>query len=218
MIRTLLFTTLFVIFVAVSTTHAAIIQIAIEARVSQVEDPANLLESNIAPNDLITGTYTYNSDTPDTNPSSSEGAYWHDSTPYGINLSGGGYDFETDPTDVEFSIAIGNNWGTLNEDIYSLNSRNNLPLSNGVGIDYIIWQLNDSTGQAISNTDLPLVPPVLDDWESIFGLYIQSDKYGPNDDSFLIISHVESAVLIPEPGMIYLLSIGVFGQMRREKH
>ncbi|MCK5113684.1 MAG: PEP-CTERM sorting domain-containing protein [Phycisphaerae bacterium] len=215
--RTLLLTTLFVIF-AVSATHADIIQIAIQARVSQVDDPANLLEGNIASNDLITGTYTYNSDTSDTNPDPDIGSYWHYSPPYGINLSGDGYNFQSDPTDIEFLVGLGNDRYVEEEDYYIIRSRNNLSLSNGVGIEHISWQLDDPTGNAISSIDLPVGPPLLSDWESIFGLYIQSDKFGLNDDSFLIIGHVESAVLVPEPGMICLLSFGVLGLMRRGKH
>ena len=214
--RTLLLTTLFVVFVAAAITHADIIQIAIEARVSQVYDPANLLEDNIAPDDFITGTYTYNSDTPDTNPSNSEGEYWYYSAPYGINLLGGGFVFQTDILNTEFKIGIGNNYGFNEEDLYVLQSFNNSPLSNGVGIDHISWQLDDSSGQAISSDTLPLLPPNPEDWNPASNLYIRSEKI--DNYSFEITGHVESAVLVPEPGLLCLLSLGVLCLMRRKKH
>ena len=216
--RTILLAVFCVILTAASTTHAAIVQIAITARVSQVDDTANLLEGNIAPDDLITGTYTYDSDTPDTNPLSTVGDYWHNSEPFGVQLIAGSLSFESDFSNIDFLVELVNNAIYDQSDGYIFISYNNLPVLNNIGIEYISWQLDDPTGNAISSINLPTGPPILSDWQSIAGLTIKSEKIGVNHDTFYIKSHVESAVLVPEPGMICLSSIGVLGLMRRVKH
>jgi hypothetical protein len=49
--------------------RAALITIEITAEIDSVSDPYGHLEGNINVGDIITGTYTYESTTPDTNPS-----------------------------------------------------------------------------------------------------------------------------------------------------
>ncbi len=185
--------------VGVPRARATLITIEITAVVDSVDDQGNYLEGQIEVGDIITGTYTYESTTPDSNPSSYIGHYWHYDPPAGISLMVGGFDFRTDPGNIEFLIGIVND-GTSGDDSYWLISYNNLPLSNGTLVDSIGWQLNDPTGNALSSTDLPTTPPVLDDWQSIVGLRLEGDR------AFIIGATVTSA--IPEPATILLLGLG----------
>ena len=211
--RTLLLTTLFVIF-AVSATHADIIQIAIQARVSQVDDPANLLQGNIAPDDLITGTYTYNSDTPDTNPLSTVGDYWHNDIPFGVCLFVGGYEFRSDPDGISFLLEIADNHLVGSPfDKYEIISYNNLPLSPNIPVESISWALVDYDSNILSTTELPSTPPSLLGWNTN-----TLSIYNTKGAIYNIEACVESAVLVPEPGMICILSLGVLGLIRRGKH
>jgi len=74
-----------------SPVQAEIIRIAIEATVDWVNDPCDYFEGNISPGDIITGTYTYDSATTDSNPLPTGGDYWHYESPFGISLSVGEY-------------------------------------------------------------------------------------------------------------------------------
>lgn len=189
-----------------SVVRAEIITIAIEATVDWVNDPCDYLEGNITPGDIITGTYTYDSDTVDSSPLTTVGDYWYYDSPFGISLSVDGIDFRTDPCNVNFLVEIINDHGPLNRDGYYLNSSYNLPLTNGLPIDYISWQLDDSTGQAISSIELPITAPSLTDWEEFWGLRLESTKRkdinGVYYEGFLISSSVTSAVVVPEPASI----------------
>jgi hypothetical protein len=190
---------------------ATLITISIEAEVDYVEDLGNYLEGRINPGDIITGTYTYESTTPDTNPSAYVGDYEHFAPPAGVSLSVGGFDFMTDPMNVDFLVAITNDGisGGLH-DSYWICSYNNLPLSNGASVDEITWALRDPTASALSSDALPITPPVLDNWQSMVGLRLEGERAG-----YIVDAHVTSAV--PEPGTIGLLTIGTLLLIRKQK-
>jgi hypothetical protein len=186
---------------------ATLITISIEAEVDSVEDLGNYLEGKISPGDIITGTYTYESTTPDSSPLDPiVGHYYHYSSPAGISLNVAGFTFQTDPMNVEFLLGVGNN-GPSGDDIYWLASYNNLPLSTGVLVDRIVWQLNDTTGTAFSNDALPTTAPILGEWQENL-LRLQGDR------AYAIDAHVTSA--IPEPGTLVLLSLGGLLLIRRD--
>ena len=190
-----------------SPAQAEPITIAIEAVVDRVDDPSSYLGGKIKTGDIIAGTYTYDSSTLDSNPSPSVGDYQHFDPPAGIFLSVGGFDFQTDPANVYFLIEVANDhpWfdPDINKDNYLLISYNNLPLSNDTLVDDISWQLDDRSGQALSNTSLPLTAPVLGDWQDGNSLRVEGV---PRQTDFFIDAHVISA--IPEPGTLILLSLG----------
>ena len=198
--------------------HAQIITIAIEATVRQVDDDAGLLEGAIAIDDIITGTYTYNTDTPDTHPSSTVADYEYYESPYGTDLLCNGLEFKTDPDNVDFLLKIINDkdYGYGDEDLYLFISRNNLPLLSGIGIQYISWQLNDYSGTAISSTALPAIAPILTDWILPVGLWVRSEKIGDNYNQFYIYADVTSAEIIPEPGTLILLGAGMLLLRKRK--
>ena len=182
-----------------SPAQAEPITIAIEAKVDSVEDRDGYLGGKIKPGDIITGTYTYDSSTPDSSPSDPiQGNYWHYAPPAGISLTVGGFDFRTDPSSVEFCILIRNN-NMSGYDIYGIDSRNNVPLSNGTLVGYILWQLNDPTAGALASDGLPTTPPSLEQWQAnVFRLGA--------DRAYLVDAHVTSA--IPEPATVMLLTLG----------
>jgi hypothetical protein len=176
---------------------ATLITIQIEAVVDSVDDSGNYLEGQINPGDIITGFYTYESTTPDSNPLATIGRYEHHVPPHGIFLSVEGFDFETDPANVDFLIEITNDYPP--NDDYFLLSHSNLPLSNGVLVDSISWWLYDPTGSALSTDALPVTAPLLNDWQ---GNHLRLE----GDRTFLIDAHVTSA--IPEPTTFLLLGLG----------
>ncbi|MHC4742866.1 MAG: PEP-CTERM sorting domain-containing protein [Planctomycetota bacterium] len=186
--------------------QAELVTIQIEALVDSVLDEGNYLEGKVQVGDIITGWYSYDSSTADSNPSEYIGMYEHYSSPYGISLSTGGFVFETDSANVDFSVSVGNAGGPYSMDNYRIVSRNNLSLSNGAPVDTISWQLDDPTGNALSSDALPTTAPVLDDWQSNTLSFGTVREYG-------IFAHVTSAV--PEPGTVVLLAIGGLVLRRR---
>lgn len=184
--------------------EAALVTIQIEAVVDSVDDPDNYLEGLVAVGDPITGTYTYDTDTPDSTPEyATVGRYEHFAPPAGIYLTVGGFEFETDSLNVDFLMAIADNVtsGGLH-DSYWIQSYNNLPLVDETFIVTIFWTLRDYSATAISSIDLPMTAPVLDDW----GVNLLSFGAGTRARGFVIEGHVTSA--IPEPGTMVFLGLG----------
>ena len=174
--------------------QATLITIDIEAVVDSVSDEGDYLEGNIEAGDIITGFYTY-----DSSVTRLPGErYQFDSAPCGVFLSAGGFDFETDPSNVYLEMGIGNDlsWG----DTYFFISFSNLPLSNGTVVDGISWSLKDPSGTALSSDALPTTAPILDQWgDNRLRLHGERGQY-------IVDAHVTSA--IPEPATIILISIG----------
>jgi hypothetical protein len=173
--------------------QATLITTEIEAVVDGVSDERNYLEGKIKVGDIITGFYTY-----DSSVTRLPGErYEFDSPPCGVFLSVGGFGFETDSRSVDFEMGIGNDlsWG----DTYFFISFNNLPLSNGVAVDTIRWQLDDPSGTALDSTALPEGPLILDDWQENILTFGADRLYG-------ISAHITYA--IPEPVTIMLVGIG----------
>ena len=184
--------------------EATLMTIAIEAVVDDVQDPDNYLNGRIQIGDVITGTYTYDTDTPDSNPSIYIGMYEHHTSPYGIKLTIGDFVFQSDPGNIDFLVSVGNAGGPYERDNYLIRSYNNLGLYDDVPIpiNHIMWQLDDESASAVSSDALPVTPPMLDDWESVFGLRISADRMWGIDAT------VTSVELIPEPATLLLLSFG----------
>src|SRR5438132_4524153 len=174
-----------------ASANCAQVRIVIRATVSLVDDPDNLLNNTVAPGDIITGIYTYNSFAVDSNPLPEVGDYRYTTAPNGIRLSVNGLTFGTNPADVDFLLEVINNYQNL--DNYVLISYNNLFAVSASGqlvMNTISWQLDDPTQTAMSSAEFHRTAPVLSDWQSFFGLNIMS--FG--DNHFLIRSDVTSAV------------------------
>ena len=180
------------------------VTIKITAKVSSVDDRNNLLGEAIKVDDIIEGTYTYESTTPDSNPSDETvGDYrYHDSV-FGITLESNGLIFKTDPDSVDFLVEISNDHYS-GFDNYLLRSYNNLPLPGGVYVHHIAWQLDDATHTAISSDALPVEPPVLTNWQSVCGLTITGGSCAEHDplcrpmsmsSDFFIRAHVITATI-----------------------
>jgi len=203
--KTIVITAIGILGLIASQTQAALIEIAIEAEVTTVDDPGNLLEGKVNVGNTITGSYKYDSETPDSSPDDPvQGNYWNYSPPYGVSLNVGGFNFKTELNDVEFLIFTRNNLGT-GHDRFGFGSYNNMPLSNGIPLGTITWLLEDSTGSELQNDHLPLIAPILDHWDYDNSLSIEG---GERTGDFMIIGEVTSAVLIPEPASITLFTFG----------
>jgi hypothetical protein len=171
------------------------VKIAFTAKVSDLQDVSNVLEDNVKVGDTLTGTYTYNPSTKDTNADETVGDYHHVKKPYGIIVNAGNLVFKTDPKNVNFLVEL------VNRDLddhYLLRSYTNLPLSNGIPVEHISWQLDNETGESLSSASLKKAPtpPKLQDWIDPFGLTIIGGDESDFENSFFIRAHVDSVKLI----------------------
>ena len=122
-----------------ASASAEIIEIGLTDNVTYIDDQGGLLGGQIAIGDIITGSYTYDTSTPDSNPLSTVADYVHSSPPYGVSLSVCGFTFQSDPDNPYFLIEILNDHTGM--DGYLFRSYKNLPLPNGLEVDHISWQL-----------------------------------------------------------------------------
>jgi hypothetical protein len=174
-------------FQSIPTKSPGVITIKIDAQITGVQDTNNLLEGKIKVNDSITGKYTYDSGTPDSNSDPHVGVYKYNSSTYGIKLEAGGFVFETNSSDVDFGISIADNFSYYyNWDLFTLESNNNSELSNGLLVIYIGWGLIDTTGNALSSDALPTTAPVLSDWEENILIIMGSSSSYPYDSYFIM--------------------------------
>jgi len=183
--------------------RGALITIEIEAVADIVDDPFGYLEGKIRVGSIITGSYTYDLSTPDTSSLIYVGHYEHWAPPGGIWLTVGGFEFKSDPANLDFVVEIVNDSvsGGLH-DTYILRSYDNLPLTDGTSVGNISWTLRDSSATALSSITLPMNVPVVDDW----GFNRLSFGGGTRAKGFVIEGHVTSA--IPEPATMVLLGLG----------
>jgi len=173
-----------------TSASCARVKIEINATVSLVDDPDNLLHNAVALGDIITGIYSYDSFAVDSNPLPQVGDYYYITAPNGIRLNVNGLTFATDPRDVNFLLELVNDY--QDSDNYVVISYNNFFSVSATGMfvmNIIDWQLDDPTQTALSSTALPRNAPILSNWQSIFGLSISSD----GDNHFLIRANVTLA-------------------------
>jgi hypothetical protein len=154
-----------------------LITISVRARVLAVYDPCNFLEGNIKIGHKITGTYTYDADTPDYYPEYSDrGLYIMNDTSCGVEFNVGGLTFKTDQHNPLTKILILNDVefeGKVN-DVMEVHSTLDFPLSQEV-VSFFYLEFIDSTATALSSIALPTKAPVLRKWENkslyIYGFY-----------------------------------------------
>ena len=92
------------------TAGCARVKIEISAIVTLIEDDDNLLNNRVAPGDIITGIYTYDSFAVDSNPLIEVADYRYTTAPNGIRLNVNGLNFGTNPADVDFLLEVVNNY------------------------------------------------------------------------------------------------------------
>jgi hypothetical protein len=201
------------------TLQAQIVEIAITAEVSLIDDPCNLLGGQVNLGDTITGSYIYDLSTPDATPDPESGIYWHYNSPFGIYLNAGPFVFQSDPDNVEFLMQIVNDEGPSLRDVYLFNSYNNLNFNEDVFVDNISWQLNNTGGEPFSSDQLPAGPPPLGVWQDDYGLNIRAGVYIKHESDFVQMFHISSEVvslqLIPEPATIFLTGFGAIALLNK---
>ncbi|HJU43404.1 MAG TPA: hypothetical protein VJ691_11340 [Vicinamibacterales bacterium] len=124
---------------------------------------------DIGVNSPISGCYSFDLSTPDTNDLATVGDYVHPAGPYGVAIQIGSYSFQTNRIAGGFLIEITDNHNS--SDNYLFRSSNNL-LSSGLLVPEISFQLDGfSTGAHVSSA-LSSFPPDLSRYQQNYGLRI----------------------------------------------
>jgi hypothetical protein len=174
-------------------------------KVSHVRDSGRLLDGSVQLGSRLTGTYTFDPKTPDSNNDPTVGDYRHSTAGYGLRVKIGKYEFKTDPAKVNFLLEV---VARPKRHAYLLRSYNNVSSGPGLAaaaIDHISWQLDDRSGKALASDALPLQPPVLSAWRSHFGLTLNGgrDRRKGVRDELFIRGHVEFIWWnLPAPGQL----------------
>src|SRR5262249_20430546 len=108
-------------------------------KVAHVDDPGGLLNGSVGLGSKLTGAYTFDPGTPDSNKDPTVGDYWHKAAGYGLLVKVGKYEFKTDPAKVNFLLEVVDR---PRSDSYLLRSYNNVssgPRLPADAIDHISW-------------------------------------------------------------------------------
>jgi hypothetical protein len=175
---------------------------------------AYLYQETIHEDVTFTGIYTYDSATINSSSQSGLGNYIHNS-PYGFNISLGGFEFKTAVNHVgQFGISIFNDYSLQTYDRYIVHSEQNVSLSTGLSVNSIGWDLYDNMHTAISSVALPTSAPIIGDWPTN-QLFIGCGGLPYGNSTLAIWGTVTQAVIVPEPLTGVLLMTGVFFLRRR---
>ena len=151
----------------------------ISATVYNVGDMGNSLEGSVIPGDKITGTYTIDPATPDSDPSPEYGHYLHNTGSVGFDLNLNNHSLKSDDTIPGHMLEayVMNSFS----DHFSMGSWGNQPLANGANVDDIMLDLYDPTGQVFSSDALTSQVPNMSAFDihdiHIFGSRANIDYY-----------------------------------------
>lgn len=146
-----------------------LVRIEFQAVVQYVDDFEAKLGGTVTNGMPISGFYTFDADQTDSNPASDVGDYRSTNRNTGIVVKIGDRVFYTNPAKVDFLIEMVNRA----TDNYLVRSYYNLASDPALTVSHIAWQLDDSTGSAITSVQLPDIAPVLSKWQQIFALTIE---------------------------------------------
>ncbi len=145
----------------------------LNATVREIWDDGNVITNNINIGDTISGSYTFNTSTPDIDSSPNIGFFEHQpgSGDYGFDLSINSLNIKTDPNSNQFNIFMFD--GVTDADIYSADTYGaQIPFINGSLIDSISVHINDPSRNTITSATLTNTPPILSGSEQIREVYI----------------------------------------------
>jgi hypothetical protein len=188
--------------------------------VREIYDYDNVLGGAIQVGDSIQGAYTFDTNTPDSDPTPEYGLYQHNpgSGNYGFNITVANTTLKTDTSTDMFNIVIGDASGTITWDMYAAdNFGAQQPFINNTVVDNIGIYLDDPSGNMVSSTNLTNQPPALT------GTGYKDLHFGgrsianPSASPFTIVATLTSIGTIcdqPQDPIVVSPSSGVFDPMQ----
>lgn len=183
----LIFSGLLLSALACGAVSAETVRVKLTARVSDVSDPQGHLNGKIVVNQRVSGTYVYNSNSPNLSQIPGFGHYLPYANEARVRFAAGSHVFESAQPTQGMAIMI--NPHTNGSGQFILDSNNNKPLANGVSVDNI-WMEFQGTGNMTQSEALPTVAP---DLQSYFRKQLQFSGGG---FGFSVHAVIEAAELV----------------------
>jgi hypothetical protein len=140
---------------------------SITGQLTQIDDSDGLVDAAVG--DSFTGTVTFQSGAVDTGEGAFDSAiYRFASAPSGISITVNGAVFDTDPTAIDLLINVVDRSGADGIVFRSFTNR----CTACPRVDHISWQLDDETGTALTDVELPIDAPNVAGFTQPFGMTI----------------------------------------------
>ena len=182
---------------AAAPASAGLIPFEFAGVIDTVSDPDNALDGAVQVGDPFSGSYTFDSDTPDSYPGD-PGFGQYQSHSFAINIAGGGLAVDAGPDDSQILVSNETYGDQYSSGAFGFES-------SGVGVNELEIRLADNTATAFDSDALPVTPPELSafSWRTMFfnGVVLASDL------EFNLYGTVTS--LVPEPTVLLLLVAGM---------
>jgi hypothetical protein len=174
--------------VAIGDASATPVRVRLTARVSDVQDPDNVLGGKIVLGQRLTGVYVYNTNTPNQSSDPFQGLYQPYAGEARVRFVSGTHVFESQPQTQGILISVSENSS------FHIDSEENLPLANGTNVSSInVWF--DGQGDLTASTALPAVAPDLTDDYETKAVVISGGSFG----AFQVWANIEAAELVVTP-------------------
>ncbi len=133
-----------------------ILNFTFHGTITFLDNSGFLLDDSVSAGAPFEGFYIFDSTVADSNSDITIGNYRDTNAITGIVVKVGKYVFRTDPQHVDFLIATGNHPSSDSFVVLSYNNVCSQPLL----VELIAWQLDDSSGAALTNDALPVASTV----------------------------------------------------------
>jgi hypothetical protein len=167
---------------------AEVVRVKVLARVTLAVDPQGQLNGKIVQGQRLTGTYVYNTNTPDQSPSPDHAEYRPYANEARVRFAAGGFVFENVAPTQQINITVDpeepGSGGT-----FWFSSFENKPLSTGATLGSIMVRFHGS-GSVTQSMALPTVAPTL------AGYTTQEVRITGAGLSFMVTAEIESAELV----------------------
>lgn len=147
-----------------SSGSSNIVTFNVSATVREIYDYDNALGNAINVGDKLSGSYTFNTNTPDSDPTPEYGFYEHTpgSGTYGFNIDIANTNLKTNTSTDRFNIIIGNANGNITWDTYGVDTfGTQLPFVNNTVVENMGMYIEDPSGNIVTGTNLTDQPPAL---------------------------------------------------------
>jgi hypothetical protein len=189
---------------------AEVVRVRVTARVTTLDDPNGRLAGKVIVGQRITGTYVYNTNTPNRSPHPDlSGEYLPFANEARVRFVVGGLAFESQQPTQSIRISIQSH--TSNVGYFGIVSADNKALADGTAIDYILIDFRGA-GSVTESTALPNVAPTLNPGP-VFPFYFQRRleiRASSTLGGYNIIGDIEAAELIEAEAIVVSPASGTF--------
>ena len=187
------------------TASAEVVRVRVTARVSQIDDPGSRLAGKVVIGQRVTGTYVYNTNTPNLSPFPEySGNYRPYANEARMRFAVGSLVFESKQPTQSISISIqsqgAGGWGQ-----FLMFSNDNKPLADGTLVD-TLWMEMQGRGNVTESVALPTVAPNYQEYQPRRVTISTSSPAG----NYSITADLEAAELIVPDAIVVSPASGTF--------